>query len=114
MISEFDRMFENLFRHARSTDPLTSHEAVPDNIKAQALAVLKSYRNGKPMTDHEAYMLAGFDPRLARQRCSDLRHYKFIERTGDRGPTPFGKSGDLCRITDAGLACLASVEKRDA
>jgi hypothetical protein len=92
---------------ARPTDPATSHEAVADiNITQQCYLILRAYACGLALTDHDAYRLAGFPPTLARQRCSDLRHAGFIERTGDRGATPSGKAAFLCRITQAGLDYL--------
>jgi len=93
--------------HARSSDPATSHEAVADiNITRQCFLILRSYRTGQLLTDHEAYRLAGFPSTLARQRCSDLRAKGLIERTNERGTTPSGKAGYLCRITKAGLDFL--------
>ena len=95
--------------HARSTDPETSHEAVPVNITAQCLLVLRVYAEyRKPMTDHEATRLAGLAAGT-RQRCSDLRHAGFIERLEEKGRTPSGKWGYLCRITPEGLNYLAGV-----
>lgn len=105
----------NLFdyAHARASDPPTSHEAVPTNITAQALRVLRAYACDRPLTDHDAYLLAGFPPNARDgQRCSDLRVTGLIERTGERGRTPSGKSGYLCRITLAGWNYLKR-EKSD-
>ena len=101
-------LFEDL-PHARATDPLTSHEAVPTNISAQAFTVLTAYRTGRELLDHDAYRLVGLGSadRLAHQRCSDLRAAGLIERTGNRGQTPSGKAGYLCAITDLGRAYLA-------
>lgn len=108
-----DQLFEQIY-HARSTDPETSHEAVPKNLSGQAFDVLKAYRNGRPMTDMDAYVLAGFERgRLAHQRCSDLRRRKFIKWVdGDLGTSPSGKSAKISKITDAGLAYLIMMEKR--
>ena len=90
-------------RHARNTDPDTSHAAIPDNVTAQGLIVLRAYRGGALLTDHDAYRLAGFGPNARDgQRCSDLRREGYIERSGLRGITPSGKSGHLCRITISG------------
>jgi hypothetical protein len=89
--------------HARTGDPSTSHEAVPEHLTEQALRVLFSYRDGEPLLDFDAYRRAGFGPHARDgQRCSDLRHAGFIERTGKRKLTPSGKFGHLCRITSAG------------
>jgi hypothetical protein len=95
--------------HARASDPDTSHEAVASiDISAQAFRILRSYRNGRPMLDVEAYQLAGFPPHACDgQRCSDLRNAGYIERTGDRAITPSGKRGYLCKITWSGIAYLA-------
>jgi hypothetical protein len=90
--------------HARSSDPDTSHEAVPHNISQQAWRVLHAYRSGLALLDEHAYELVGMD---GHQRCSDLRRWKFIERCG-RGRTAKGKAGYLCRITPAGHAFLTA------
>jgi hypothetical protein len=103
---------ERDYHHARPSDPETSHEAVPHNITEQCYRVLRAYRNGQALLDHDAYRLVGLDVEFngARQRCTDLRHALMIERTGDRGRTPSGKAGYLCRITQAGLDYLRSKE----
>jgi len=108
---------DDLFSHARRSDPATSHEAVPKNISAQALRVLWGYRDGDAILDHAAYTRVGMDKtssRLAHQRCSDLRRAGHIERTGERGRTPSGKAGYLCRITPTGLDYLAKHHWRTA
>jgi|SRR4051812_18780999 hypothetical protein len=94
--------------HARASDPLTSHEAVPVNITAQALRILRAYyEHDRAILDNDAYRLAGLESSRAKsQRCSDLRKVGFIERTGERGQTPSGHSGYLCRITPEGRAFL--------
>jgi hypothetical protein len=101
---------EDLFssRHARASDPATSHESAASvSASAQGLRVLRSYLCDRALLDHDAYRLAGFtENRFCHQRCSDLRDAKFIERTGERGRTPSGKSGYLCRITPAGRKYL--------
>jgi uncharacterized protein YjhX (UPF0386 family) len=102
----------DLFMHARTSDPATSHEAVPKNVTAQGLQVLRAYKTGEPLLDVDAYRLAGFGPTACDgQRCSDLRKSGYIERTGDKAKTPSGKSGYLCRITRAGLDYLRQHEK---
>jgi len=101
--------------HARRSDPDTSHEAAESiDISAQARIILNSYAvSNRPLLDYDAYYIAGFPPNARDgQRCSDLRHRKFIERTGDRAQTPSGKSGHLCRITQAGREYLASTKLR--
>jgi len=110
---DYGRNYPNI--HARNSDPDTSHEAVPDaaTITRQCTQVLRVYRAyNRPMTDHDAYRLAGLIVALngARQRCTDLRHLKMIRRTGDRGPTPSGKSGYLCEITDKGREYLEGLD----
>lgn len=94
------------YPHARASDPETSHEAAASiNISAQAWTVLQAYKTGRALLDHDAYKLVGLGSnRLCHQRCSDLRSANLIERTGERGETPSGKSGYLCRITPLGLA----------
>lgn len=96
------------WEHARITDPDTSRDAVPVNLSDQAYRVLRAYRTGLELLDHDAYRLVGMDNggRMAHQRCSDLRKAGMIERTGRRGQTPSGKAGYVCRITPRGLAYL--------
>lgn len=102
------------YAHARRGDADTSHEAVPVNITAQARRVLHSYRCNRPLTDHDAYRLAGFAPgRITHQRCSDLRFRGMIELTGERGITPSGKSARLSRITTAGWSYLLDNKDSD-
>jgi hypothetical protein len=96
-------LFDADYAHARTSDPATSHEAIPRNISGQALRVLWSYDGGAHLLDHRAYELAGLE---GHQRCSDLRATGLIERTGERGRMPSGKAGYLCRITAAGRAYL--------
>ena len=99
--------------HARRNDPKTSHDAAAAiDISAQAWKVLQAYKTGRAMLDHDAYKLVGLaeenQKRMAHQRCSDLRDAGLIERTGDRGVTPSGKAGYLCRITEEGKNFIAS------
>ena len=97
--------------HARRTDPLTSHEAAESiDVTAQGFKVLRQY-SWRDLLDYDAYRLAGF-PQYAcnGQRCSDLRHAGFIERTGERAQTPTGRFGYICRITPAGREYLRDKE----
>lgn len=79
-------------------------------ITTQMTHVLRyGYGDGVARTDHAAYEAAGMNVEMngARQRCTDLRHAGFIERVTidgvpQRGKTPSGKEGYLCRITQAG------------
>jgi hypothetical protein len=96
--------FKSSYTHARASDPDTSHEAVPARLAEHAFIMLGAYRNGNPLIDLEAFAIVG--ERAARQRCSDLRKWKLIERTGHKGVTPCGKSAHLCKITDLGLLYL--------
>lgn len=110
MSDDFDDDDDDLFsHHARRSDPSTSKEAVPKNLAAQALRVLHGYVPGDAILDHEAYRRVGMvNTGYAHQRCSDLREWNLIERTGERGVTPSGKKGYLCRITQAGRDYLAT------
>ena len=101
-----DDLFD--YAHAHAGDPETSYEAVPADITAQCLRVLRIYACDRPLLDHDAYRMAGFAANVSARRCSDLRIGGLIERTGERGRTPSGKSGYLCRITPKGQSYLAS------
>lgn len=95
--------------HARSTDPWTSHEAVDDlAISRQCAQLLPAYRDGYPLTDYDAYRLAGFPNwrETTHRRCSDLRNQKLICFTGGYAISPMGKKVKLSQITPAGLRFL--------
>lgn len=106
--------------YARATDPDTSHDAVPTAAerKIQRLRVLRIYDDGVARTDHDAYHLAGMIEHIngARQRCTELRQREWIVRLEDeygeyiRGPTPSGRTGCLCAITQAGRDALKEHE----
>jgi hypothetical protein len=100
--------------HARRYDPDTSKgTARRIKIRSQCLRVLRGYASGRELIDHDAYRLAGFPPgRTSHQRCSDLRDWGWIERTGARGRTPYGHSGLMCRITDLGRRVLLDTGPR--
>jgi hypothetical protein len=88
--------------HSRGTDPDTSHDAVPDDITAQARKVLPAYLDGSLLLDIEAYAKVGM---VGHQRCSDLRRWGLIERV-DKKRMPSGKLGYTCRITETGRLFL--------
>lgn len=101
------------FPHARRKDPSTSQAAAGKvDVSAQAWKVLQAYKNGEMLLDHEAYKRVGLaeenQKRFAHQRCSDLRRAGLIEPTGDRGITPSGNTGNLCRITMEGRYFIGS------
>jgi hypothetical protein len=99
--------------HARRYDPDTSRDTARRiRILSQATTVLKAYAiTGRELLDHDAYRLAGFPVgRTSHQRCSDLRAWGYIERTGKRGLTPSGHTGHLCRITELGIRYLLKLE----
>jgi hypothetical protein len=95
--------------HARATDPPASHAAAASvKISEQCLLILRSYRFGRAITDHQAYEMAGFSTgRLAHQRCSDLRTAQFIVRIKGMGLSPTGNPAHLSVITAAGFELLA-------
>ena len=98
---------------ARRYDPDTSKETARRiRYLSQAIKVLKAYAiTGRELLDHDAYRLAGFPPgRTSHQRCSDLRDWGLIERTGKRGLTPSGHSGTTSRITELGIRFLLKLE----
>lgn len=92
--------------HARRYDPDTSHRTARRiKLRSQAIRVLNVYvRTGRDLCDFEAYRLAGFPPgRTSHQRCSDLRDWGLIYRTGERGQTPSGNSAHRCRASELGV-----------
>ena len=101
-------------KHARRLDPDTSKDTARRmHIRAQALIVLRAYASGREILDHSAYRIAGFPPgRTSHQRCSDLRQWGWIERTGTRAQTPSGHSGFVCRITPLGMRVLLNSGQR--
>jgi hypothetical protein len=114
MSHQFDLFGDEPEKRARRHDPDTSKDTARRiKIRSQCLQVLRGYRNGQALIDHDAYRLAGFPPgRTSHQRCSDLRDFGWIARTGDRGPTPSGHSGYKCRITEAGMRVLLNTGPR--
>lgn len=100
-------------RHlARTNDPDTSVAAAQRvKVTEQMLQVLAAYRDGVELLDEQAYERVGFSAaHHARQRCSDLRRAGLIGRVGRTARTVSGRSGHLCRITEAGAAVLDSRE----
>lgn len=98
--------------HARRTDPDTSwRTARRIKMTSQAARILRAYASNRELIDHDAYRLSGFKPgRTSHQRCSDLRVWGFIERTGNRGMTPSGHSAYASKITELGYRWLMGVE----
>jgi hypothetical protein len=94
-------------RHARRTDPDTSHiTARLVKMNEQRYRVLGAYyRHQHEMLDHEAYELINLQDKSGwtHQRCSDLRHAGWIKRTGNKGTTPSLKPAHKCAITPAGI-----------
>lgn len=99
--------------HARRHDPDTSHRTARRiKMTSQAARVLRVYASTqRELIDHDAYRLAGFEGgRLTHQRCSDLRHWNFIARTGNKGQTPSGNAAHKCRITELGMRYILGIE----
>ena len=102
--------FEGPRRHEPDSEKDTARRI---DLWTQYVRVLRAYATGRELVDHDAYRLAGFPAgRTSHQRCSDLRTLGLIERTGDRGRTPSGHSGFLCRITERGTRFLAEIAPR--
>jgi len=105
---------------ARTTDPETSKAAATDSASRQSIRVrlLQAYADavaerGDGLTDEEAMVAAGFDPRDGHwRRCSELRRAGLITqvvqdgqevtRTSERT----GKTQMVCTITEAGIDIL--------
>lgn len=99
--------------HARRHDPDTSRETARRiKMTSQAARVLRVYcTTGRELIDHDAYRLAGFPAgRTSHQRCSDLRVWGFIERTGKRGMTPSGHGAYTCKATELGMRWILGIE----
>jgi hypothetical protein len=108
---------------ARTTDPETSQEAGSDTEGRSAIRVLllREYAEallalGDGLTDHEAMVLAGFDPRDGHwRRCSDLRSAGLITQVISGGipvtrvSERTGKRQMVCTVTDAGIDTLRNI-----
>jgi hypothetical protein len=93
--------------HARTSDDVTSHRAVPPNINQQCMQMLRAYK-GQPvhgLTAKEAEHLSG----VSWRRSSDLLNWGLIVNTPVTRRCRFtnhGKPGRVRIITRAGLAML--------
>lgn len=99
--------------HARSTDPGTSHAAaktvrVGSHI-AHLLAAYCDFPEG--LTDEEAGTNAGLAGTGYWKRCSDLRAWGWIARTGTTRAGSTGAAQEVCSITDAGRSALVKATK---
>jgi hypothetical protein len=102
---------------ARTTDgttsvaPLRNLSIRAGSQRATLLAVYAGTLFG--FTDEEAGTTSGL-ARLPRccywKRCSELRQAGYIEPTGDTRLSTAGESQQVCRITQAGLDALASIQ----
>ena len=93
-------------RLARPTDPSTSHDAIPDNVDELWLRTLQVFEDGKALMAWQVEALG--IPGVGHQRVSDLGEKKMgcIAPTGEKGPTPAGKTAEYHRITEVGLDWL--------
>lgn len=94
--------------HARSTDPGTSHAAARVvNAGSRIAHLLSAYcDNPDGLTDEEAGAYAGLAGTGYWKRCSDLRAWGWIARTGTTRAGSTGSAQEVCVVTDAGRAAL--------
>lgn len=105
---------------ARTSDPRTSHQAVPSKMRAnsQRHRLLKAYANPALRVKHSGQWLGLTDEEAAAMaegvrhdseyatRCSELRNAGLIRDTGEDRKGATGTPRIVCRITDMGLAEL--------
>ena len=115
---------EEARRHYHRGDPDTSRRAAEQiRLSEQTLQILLAYfEAARPLLDIEAYQWAARTATITGgrqrerleyygcQRCSTLRKYGFIVRTGT-GINPSGSSAQKCMITVAGLRYLEKIER---
>lgn len=97
---------------ARSTDPATSHAAArqPFRRGTQRHTLLKEYRDADNLTDEEAAIAADIPRGCPWKRCSELRDLGLIVPTGSVRRSGLGSDQRVCRITDAGMTVLDSLD----
>jgi len=98
--------------HARITDDITSHQAVPDNINQQCTTMLRQYRKYRStgLSAKEAEYVSN----VSWRRSSDLLNWQLIANTQDTRKCRFtnhGKPGRVRIITRAGLEMLARLDR---
>lgn len=96
-------------RHARRTDPETSHEAARQlSNKVTMMRRLLGTFAQAPRTASEAIARAGYGPEDgAWKRVSDLKRLGLIRDTGLSLPGPFGRRQRVLAITHDGLKELS-------
>ena len=94
--------------HARSTDPVTSHDAAARlSDKATMMRRLLRAHYARPLTAEEASDLCGYDAADgAWKRVSDLANAGLIEDTGQRRTARSGREQVVRAITEAGREAL--------
>jgi hypothetical protein len=93
--------------HARNTDDVTSHRAIPANLNDQCVAMLKAYKKYRRdgLTAKEAEYISG----VSWRRSSDLKDWGFIENSDETRVCRFsgvGKAGRVRVITTEGIERL--------
>ena len=106
---------DDLFAHARNTDPETSHEAAESisQLTERQLAVLETLHYQGPMADHvlvAAFPLQGFvvmqSPQSIRSRRAELVRGGLVEHTGGYVQTVSGRRARVWAVTDKGREAL--------
>lgn len=93
---------------ARTTDPVTSHQAagaIEDARPSQAMRLLRTYVYAS-QTDEEAAREAGLLHTGYWKRCADLRNLGLIEPQGATRQASSGMQQQVCTITKAGSVAV--------
>jgi hypothetical protein len=112
MLSLFDAPVVEVQSQARHDDPETSKivaKQSPLRRGSERYHLLGAYEVYGALTDDEAAARAQCCSEYeARRRCSDLRRFGLIERTGETRESSLGNQSMVCRITVEGKISLSS------
>lgn len=92
--------FDQLPPVARTTDPSTSHAAVPaDQSRRTQMAALLAAITAEPLTAEEAGRRCGLDTYQAHRRTADLKNTGQIEDSGLRRRGSSGRLAIVWQVT---------------
>jgi len=113
-------LWGNITEEARTTDPVTSHQAakLPFRRASQRHELLKTYArrealrgSGEGLTDEEAAAFTHITKGCPWKRCSELREAGLIVATDETRPSLGGATQRVCVITTLGYEALAQLRE---
>ncbi len=110
MTDQADLFAERQHVHPVDTS-LAMAEAIHPKMTVKRLAVLACVRRHGPMTSDAAQVrMKKASPNMVAPIFTWGREHKFLEWTGEKEPTQFGRAAGICEITVSGLAALARMD----